>query len=171
MPLCFEPRPYSSFDPVSGITIPRPRILPCELADGTVVTEYQYALYLGDKRIGGMGFHGTDQLAETNGHTERVLTFDLGHHWLITHMIEFKTLVGNVDSDFSFLRNLAQGLALAYACQTDNVEDLRYVAITTVSALSIAGVLIPDHVPVASDGHVVLAEADVPVNAHRRTTS
>ncbi|MEN5286595.1 hypothetical protein ABE494_11720 [Stenotrophomonas lactitubi] len=166
MRLCFEPRPYSSFDPVSGITIPRPRVLPGELADGTVVTEYQYAFYHGDKRVGGLGFHGTDQLAEINGHTERVFTFDLGHDWLITYMLEFKTMVGNSDTDFSFLRDLAQGLAMAYAGQTDNVEDLRYVAITTVSALAIAGVLTPDRGLVASDSHVVLAEAYVPVNAH-----
>lgn len=171
MPLCFEPRIYSSFDPVSEITIPRPRILPGELADGTVVTEYQYAFYLGDKRVGGLGFHGTNRLAETDGHTERVFTFDLGHDWLITYMLEFKTMVGNVDNEFSFLRDFAQGLAMAYTGQTDNVEDLRYVAITTASALAIAGVLIPDQVLVASGDHIVLAEAHVPVNAHRRVTS
>lgn len=171
MPLCFESRPYSSFDPVSGITIPRPRILPGELADGTVVTEYQYAFYLGERRIGGLGFHGTTQLAEINGKWERVFTFDLGHDRLITCMLEFKTMVGNVDNDFSFLREFAQGLAIAYTGQTDNVEDLRYVAITSASALAIAGLLIPDQVLVASDDHIVLAEAHVPVNAHRRVTS
>lgn len=171
MPLCFEPRPYSSFDPVSGITIPGPRLLPGELSDGTVVTEYQYAFYLGDRRVGGLGFHGTDQIEEINGHTERVFTFDLGHDWLITSILKFKEMIGNADNDFSFLRDLAQGLVMAYGGQTDNVENLRYVAITTASALAIARVLIPDQGLVACDGHVVLAEAYVPVNAYCEVTS
>ena len=166
MPLRFEPRSGSSYDSISGITIPAPRILPGELADGTTVTEYQYSFYLDGKRIGGLGFHGTDQLAENNGHPERASTFDLGHDWLITSILKFKTMIGNVDSDFSFVRDIAEGLVMTYAGQPDKIENLRYVAITTADALGIAGVVIPDQDLVAPDGHIVLAEVYVPVDPH-----
>lgn len=165
MPLRFAARSDSSHDSISGITIPAPRILPGELADGTAATEYQYSFYLDGKRIGGLGFHGTDELTENNGHPARATTFDLGHNWLITSLLELKKMIGNVDSDFSFVRDLAQGLAMACSDRPNSVEHLRYVAITTASALATAGVLIPDQNLVGSHSHVVLAEVYVPASS------
>lgn len=166
MPLNFQPRSGSSFDPISGITIPEPRILPARLPDGSAGTEYQYAFYLNHVAIGRLGFCGSDYIAEANGARERVFEFDLGHDWLIKSMLEFKRKIADSDDDMGFLRSLANGLVMAYAGQTDNDENLRYVAITTPDALVHAGVLVSDEGGTSSEGMCVLAEVSIPAHTH-----
>lgn len=63
--------------------------------------------------------------------------------------------------DFTYLRGLAQGLVLAYAGRTDNEDNLRYIAVTSIEALDQAGVPIAGAISVLPDGKVVLAEAAV----------
>lgn len=165
MPLHFQAKSDSSFDPVSGVTIPEPRILPGKLPDGSAVTEYQYAFYRGDARIGGLGFNGPDMSVEVDGMAERVFIFDLGHDWLIKSMLEFKEIIENQDDDYTFLRGLAQGLVLAYAGQTDNEENLRYIATTTPVALVGAGVPPSVETAMKPQGPIVLAEVRIAKNA------
>jgi len=77
MPLSFQPRSHSSYDPTSDVSIPRPRILPTTLASGEGGTEYHYSFFRGEDRIGGLGFDGPDVVVETDGYREWVFTFDL----------------------------------------------------------------------------------------------
>jgi hypothetical protein len=162
MPLCFQSRSHSSYDTVSGISIPRPRILPTDVANGKGGTEYQYSFYRGDHRIGGLGFEGHDEVVVDGAFREWVFTLDLGHDWLVSSMVEFKQALGDTDDDFTFVRSLANGLVMAYAGQVDNEDNLRYVAITTSAALAQGGVEIPDGTDVAADGVIVLAQVVVP---------
>lgn len=126
MPLCFQPRPASSFDPNTGVSIPQPRTLPATLPDGQPGMEYQYAFIRDGKMIGGLGFLGPNAIVETGGHRECVFTLDLGRDRLITSMLEFKQTLGNQDDDYDFLRALAQGMVLAYAGRTDDKVNYRY---------------------------------------------
>lgn len=163
--MIFQPRLDSSFDPIHRVSIPEPRILPAALPDGQQVTEYQYAFIRDGRRIGGLGFFGTDAEVKTDGLTEWVFTFDLGHDWLVSSMVEFKQTLGDTDDDFTFVRSLANGLVMAYAGQVDNEDNLRYVAITTSAALAQAGVEIPGGTDVAADDVIVLAQVAVPAHA------
>lgn len=165
MPLSFQPRSHSSYDPTSDVSIPRPRILPTTLANGEGGTEYQYSFFRGEDRIGGLGFDGPDVVVETEGCREWVFTFDLTREQTIQSMLRSKEDFGSTDEDLTFLRGLAQGLVLAYAGRTDNEDNLRYVAVTSVEALDQADVHITGAIPVLSDGRVVLAEAAVPAHA------
>ena len=165
MALHFQALEGSSYDPASGISIPEPRILPVELPDGTQGTEYQFGLYQNGERIGELGFSGPDEIIESDGWREHVFFFDLGHDWLIEDLLALKRKIANSDEDYLFLLQISLGLVLAYAGQTRNKENLRYVAVTTAEALAICGVLIPDESPVTDDGALLLAEVSIP--AHR----
>jgi hypothetical protein len=162
MPLSFQPRSHSSYDPTSDVSIPRPRILPTTLASGEGGTEYHYSFFRGEDRIGGLGFDGRDVVVETDGYREWVFTFDLTREQTIQSMLRSKADFGSTDGDLTFLRGLAQGLVLAYAGQMDNEDNLRYIAVTSVEALDQAGVPIAGAIPVLPDKKVVLGEAAVP---------
>lgn len=166
MVLQFQPQPRSSLDPISGIAIPRPRMLPTTLSNGQPGTEYQYAFVREGKAIGGLGFDGSEQVVETEGRRERIFTFDLGHDWLIQYMVQLKLALGIATDDFSFVRGLAEGLVMAFAEQVDNDENLRYVVITTKDALSAAGVPAPEDIIRHPSDIIVLAETAVPSHAH-----
>ncbi|MEN5206079.1 hypothetical protein ABE473_16680 [Stenotrophomonas sp. TWI700] len=167
MPLDFQSRSHSSFDLASGVSIPRPRILPTTLPCGQRGTEYQYAFIRGGKRIGGLGFEGPDAIVETNGRREWVFTFDLTCEQTISSMLSFKEAFGSTDDDLTYLRDLARGLLLAYAGRADNVESLRYLAITASEALVSAGVVTFDTSLVLPDSTLVLSEIVVPARADR----
>ncbi|WP_421569017.1 hypothetical protein [Stenotrophomonas sp. PD6] len=164
MPLSFQPRSHSSYEPVSDVSIPRPRVLPATLSSGGKGTEYQYSFYRGDDRIGGLGFDGPDEIVVIDGSREWVFTFDLGREAIIKSMLRYKPDFGETDDDFTFLRGLAQGLVLAYAGRTDNDDNLRYVAVTNLEALERAGVRMTAESVALSDGIVVLAEVAVPAH-------
>ena len=161
----FQVRSDSSFDPVSGISINRPRILPATLADGKEGTEYQYAFLRDGKRLDGLGFMGSDMVVERDAQRECVFKFHLGREKLLRAMLKFKVVFEADGDDFEFLCKLAQGLVLAYAGSTDNEDALRYVAATTLDVLSAAGVLISGETHVLDDGVVILAEVLVPQHA------
>lgn len=166
MALQFQPQPRSSFDPISGIAIPRPRMLPTTLSNGRPGTEYQYAFVRDGKTIGGLGFDGSEQVVEAAGRRERTFTFDLGHDWLIQYLVQLKRVLGIPADDFSFVRDIAEGLVMAFAQQADNEENLRYVVITTGEALSGAGVPAPTDIIQNSSDIIVLAETAVPSHAY-----
>lgn len=165
MPLNFQPRSHSSYDPVSDVSIPRPRILPTTLSSGQRGTEYQYAFIRDGKRIGGLGFEGPDAIVEIEGRREWVFTFDLTHEQTIRSMLSFKDAFGSTDDDLTYLRDLSLGLVLAYAGRTDNDQNLRYVAITTSEALASAGVVIFDTSSLVPESTLVLSEIAIPARA------
>lgn len=156
MPFHFQVQPYSSFDPTSQVTIPRPRIAPTVLANGQQGTEYQFALYRGDDRVGGLGFEGWDELSDIEGRRIRTFFFDLRSSSAIKSMLDYKVALGSSDDDFVYVEGLAQGLVLSCAGRIDNGEALHYAAISTLSGLVDAGVAVPDRA-VQPDGIAVLA--------------
>lgn len=161
MPLDFQARSSSSHDRVSGITALVSRILPAELADGTQGTEYEYAFYQNGKRIGALGFLGTDRVIESDGWREHVFFFDLGHEWLVQDLMALKKRIANLDDDFIFLQHFSNGLVLANAGKAHNRENLRYVATTTMAALANSAIVLPGKSPASSGGAIVLAEASI----------
>ncbi len=162
MLLQFQPRPRSSFDPISGIAIPRPRMVPTTLLNGQPGTEYQFAFVRDGKTIGGVGFDGSEQVVENTGHRERIFTFDLGHDHLIQYLVQLKRGLDIPTDDFSFVRGVAEGLVMAFAGQADNEENQRYAVITTGEALSGAAVTAPQDIIRQPRGIILLAETVIP---------
>lgn len=167
MPLHFHAKPYSSFDPISGISIPRPRIGATVLGNGRHGTEYQFSIYHGEERVGGVGFEGWDDVVEIKGHPAQCFFFDLWHVHVINNLLRYRLVLGVTDGDFTFLQGLAQGFVLSYAGHIDNDGPLRYVALTGREALGESGVLIPDNVVKQASGAIVLASIDIPAHADR----
>lgn len=169
MPFLFQAKPYSSLDPISETTIPRPRVGPTVLANGVRGTEYQFAIYRGDVRVGGVGFDGWDETSQDNAQPVHVFFFDLRQVAAIRAMLSCKEVLGNVDDDFTYLQGLAQGFVLSFAGRTDNNESLRYVAITSRQALIELQVVVPADFPLRPDGTLVLANVDVPPSGGQGT--
>lgn len=162
MPFYFQPFSHSAVDPVNDVSVLRPRILPTTLMNGDAGTEYQYSFYRGDDRIGGLGLIGADEVIERGGFREHVFWLDLTHDQVIRLLLDYKQDLGATDEDFAYLRGIAHGLVMAFAGGTDNEENLRYVAVTSIEALSAAGVLFSDETSTREDGSLVLAEVAVP---------
>ncbi|MCF3551611.1 hypothetical protein [Stenotrophomonas maltophilia] len=164
MPFQFQAKPYSSLDPISETEIPRPRIGPTALADGRHGTEYQFAIYRGDSRVGGVGFDGWDETTQDEGRLVHCFVFDLRHAQVIHAMLAYKQTLGSVDDDFTYIQGLAQGFVLSFAGRTDNDEPLRYLAVTSPQALTESHVSVPAIVFGRADGSTVLASVDVPAS-------
>lgn len=164
MPFHFQAKPYSSLDPISKTEIPRPRIGPTVLADGRHGTEYQFAIYRGDSRVGGVGFDGWDETTQDEGRPVHCFVFDLRHAQVIHALLAYKQTLDNVDDDFTYLQGLAQGFVLSFAGRTDNDEALRYLAVTSAQALMESQVPMPSNVAKRDDGSIVFASIDVPAH-------
>lgn len=165
MSIKFQPRESSSFDPSSGIWMSEPRILPATLRNGEEGTEYQYSFFRGDQRIGGLGFNGPDFISEADGKREWVFIMDLGKEQTIRSMLSYKADFRDDGDNLSYLRQLAEGLVLAYAGRDDNEDNLRYVATTTSAALEAAGVQGADG---EADGNGVIVLAEIAIPARRK---
>ncbi|AWH16237.1 hypothetical protein C1922_02285 [Stenotrophomonas sp. ZAC14D2_NAIMI4_7] len=163
MPFHFHANPYSSLDPVSETRIPRPRIEPTVLADGRRGTEYQFAIYRGETRVGGVGFNGWNETSQDSGGPVHSFVFDLRQPQVIHAMLSYKQRLGSLDDDFTYLQGLAQGFAMSFAGRTDNDEVLRYLAVTSRQALMESHVPAPANFTEGDDGSIVLASIDVPV--------
>lgn len=162
MPLQFVPRERSAIDLASGVSIPRPRMLPSSDAGGGRTIEFQYAFLRDGERIGGMGVFGAEAVAERAEGREWLCTLDLTPVWVLEDMLRFKKSLGHTDDDITFVAGLAQGLLNAFAGQADNKDARSYVAVTSVASLDQAGVPVMAAVPVLFDGTVVLAEFAMP---------
>ncbi|AWH24010.1 hypothetical protein [Stenotrophomonas sp. YAU14D1_LEIMI4_1] len=163
MPFHFQAKPYSSLDPISETEIPLPRIGPTVLADGRQGTEYHFAIYRGESRVGGLGFDGWDELTQDVGYPVHAFVFDLRRPQVIQDMLSYKQTLGSADDDFTYLQGLAQGFVLSFAGRTDNDEALRYLAVTSRQALLESQVPVPANVAQREDGSIVLSSIDVPV--------
>lgn len=164
MPFHFQAKPYSSLDPVSETEIPRPRIGPTVLRDGRHGTEYQFDIYRGETRVGGVGFYGWDEMTQDGGRPVHAYVFDLRQPQVILAMLRYKQRLGSVDDDFTYLQGLAQGFAMSFAGRTGNDEALRYLAVTNAEALMESRVPMPANVAKWADGSIVLAIVDVVVS-------
>ncbi|MDR6095967.1 hypothetical protein [Stenotrophomonas sp. SORGH_AS_0321] len=166
MPIFFQALSNSSYDPISRISIPRPRVLPADLEDGRPGTEYQYSLIRDGASLDGLSCYGSETMLGEGVNREWAYTIDLGHERLIRTVVGFKKLfVDAAEDDYVFLCEFAWGLVLAYAGRTDNDEGMKYAATTTAEALANAGILIYDQKAIAADGVLILAEASIPAHA------
>ncbi|PKH73132.1 hypothetical protein CXF96_13030 [Stenotrophomonas sp. Betaine-02u-21] len=165
MPISFQALSNSSYDPISRISIPRPRVLPADLEDGRPGIEYQYSLIRDGEFLDGLGCHGSETMIGEGADREWAYTIDLGYEHLIKTVVGFKNLfIGADDDDYVFLCEFTCGLVLAYAGRTDSDQGIKYTATTTAAALANAGVLISDEKVIAADGTLVLAEVFIPAH-------
>lgn len=164
MPIDFKPVVSSAFDEGSRISIPQPRMLPTTLPGGQSGIEYQYVFRRDDERIGALGIFGTEVSLERSGHREWLYTLDLAQDSAFRSLFRFKSAIGNMDGDFDFFRDVAQGLVNVFAGQRDNSEAQRNVVVTSVEALGRHGISVPEEVRPLPDGTIVLAEVLVPAH-------
>ncbi len=164
MPIDFMPRERSAFDEISRISILRPRMLPASLPERVGAIEFQYSFRRDGQDVGALGFLGTEELVETAGRREWIYTLDLSPGEVLEDMLRFKQAIGNSDRDAEFLQGLARGLVYAFAGQTSNVDDLRYVAIAHVDDLARVGLSVPDGLAHLTDGSIILADVLVPAH-------
>lgn len=164
MTIDFKPRETSSFDQGSGVSIPLPRMLPHTFPDGRDGIEYQFAFRRGDELVGGLGVHGAGEVVERSGRREWVYTVDLSSGAVLTSMLRSKQALGDTDDDVEFLRGLAQGLVNVFAGQTNNTDNLRYVAFTCQDGLNQLELVAPEGAVVRPDGTIVLAEVFIPAH-------
>lgn len=164
MPIDFKPVVSSAFDEQSGISIPQPRMLPTTLPDGRNGIEYQYVFRLKDKRIGALGIFGHEVIFKESGRRVRMFTIDLSQDAEYKALFRFKQTIGNVDSDFDFIRDVACGLVNVFAGMKTNDDEQRHVVVTTIEALGRHGVGVPDGVHPLPDGMIVLASVVVPAH-------
>ena len=164
MSINFKPRERSAFDEISGISILMPRVLPAALPEKVGAIEFQYSFRRDGQDVGALGFLGAEELVETEGRREWVYTLDLSPDIVLEEILRFKRAIGNADTDAEFLQGLAQGLANAFAGQTSNVDDLRYVAIAHADDLARVGISAPGGSARLTDGSIVLADVLVPAH-------
>lgn len=164
MPLQFIPRERSAIDLVSGVSIPRPRMLPSSDAAGGRTIEFQYAFLRNGERIGGMGVFGSETVAERAEGREWACTLDLTPVWVLEDMLRFKKTLGDTNDDLAFVTELAEGLVNAFAGQTNNTEAMHYRAISTVDALAQVGIQTLAASKRLTDGKIVLADVHVPAH-------
>ena len=166
MSLNFEPQLNSAVDTKSGLTICRPRRLPLE---DPSQTEYQYSIYLNDKRLYGIGLNGVDKLIEKIECKEWIFMLDIGSDW--EGVFRLKKILNNNDRDFVFLKNLAFGLIAVFEKDINANYDSRYLAVVNVELLQQHGIIAPDHAVRLSNGKIVLAEVFIPVQTDKGDAS
>jgi len=164
MPIDFKPTASAAFDERSGVSIPQPRMLPATLPDGRNGIEYQYVFRLKDERIGALGIFGSEVALEVSGQREWLYTLDLSQDAAFEALFRFKQAIGNADSDFDFIRDVACGLVNVFAGRNNNTDAQRNVVVTTVEALGRHGIGVPDAVHPLPDGTIVLANVFVPAD-------
>lgn len=164
MSLDFKSQLGSAVDSSTGLVIYTPRMLPASPPESPDHTEYQYPLYLGGKRVYGLGLNGSDAVMEKVGRREWISKLDLGRDWVLDAVFEFKRMLGSGDGDFLFLQGLARGLVGVFEKDTNRGYDFRYLALTDAALLAQRGIAVPDDVARLPNGEVVLAEAFMPVH-------
>jgi len=78
MPIFFQALSNSSYDPISRISIPRPRVLPADLEDGRPGREYQYSLVRDGEFLDGLGCYGSETTIGKGAAREWAYTIDGG---------------------------------------------------------------------------------------------
>ncbi len=162
MTTCFKPCGNSAFDEASGISIPRPRILPAGSSNDGSRLEYQYIFRRNGERVAAIGFFGTVENVMRDGSMVRVYTMQLRPAVVIDSLLRIQAAAANTDDQFTFVRCSAQGLVNAYLAGHDNDVDCQYRAVTTIEVLGEAGVAVPAGHCADVNGTLTLAEVFVP---------
>ena len=134
-------------------------------AGGPSPPEYLFYLRREGVRVEGTGFVGIHDYGFTrDGKREWFYPLDTTHPGTIRRLLELREILPTTEDDFSFLQGIAMGFILA-SCgeRRSRYECRRHPMVTTASALTEVGVPLPDHIPVAEDGTVVLAEVVIPM--------
>lgn len=162
MSLDFKPQPGSAIDSNSGLAISYPRMLPAEPPSAPNDTEYQYSIYLNDKRFSGVGLEGSNAVVEEAGRRVWTSKLDLGRASSLDSVFKLKRMLSNGDENFTFLRGLAQGLVRVFEQDTNRDYDFRYLALTDATLLAQRGIAVPEDIARLPTGEIILADVFVP---------
>ena len=169
MPLHFVPQRGAAVDRETGLTIYAPRMLPASFPENPEHTEYQYNLHRNGDRFYGLGLCGTNKAHNHEGKRELLYTLDLGRDWIFDSVFGLKRELANDEDDFTFLRNIAQGLIAVFYFD-NNDYGCHYCAYSDATVLTNYGICIPDNVEQKSKGEIVLAEEFVPAHIESDAT-
>ena len=164
MAVNFIPRERSAFDEGSGISILLPRVLPSDQPERGGSVEYQYTFTRSGERVGALGLLGDRQMDRTSTRSVWTYTLNLKPSWALRDIIRLKPVFESAELDFTFLQSIARGLVTAFAGQTTNSEDLRYVALTSCEALLGEGISDFQISGALNGDEVILAEVVVPAH-------
>lgn len=164
VPIEFNPQARTAIDAFSGLVISFPRIVASDMPDGDEVTEYQYTFRRGGRILAAMSVLGTEERTEKGDHWGWKYTLDLSSTHSLELIARLKADLGNTDDPMDFLRAVAKGLLAVFANQTDNSRDVRYFVLTRAGALRQVGIEVPEGIPLAADGRIILAELSVPAH-------
>ncbi len=127
--------------------------------------EYQYSFSRSGKRLTGMGVGGVEYFIKRPGYHERLFTIDLSTDPALTAALRVKPILGSHDDDFTYLRELAQGLLDGFKTESDSLVNKRYLVFSGIDALSRHSIRVPADVVPRADGVIALAEAFVSSDA------
>lgn len=160
MPTTFHPDPMAEAKLQNAITV----ILSRLEAGGTAPAEYQFVFYRDNERVSSAGAHsGPDWRIETDGKRENISSLDMTHPNSLRILLTKKSDLGSGDSDSSFLRRIACALLQAAGPETGGKYQERFVALTTIEALTAVGISATEYHDLASlEGYLVLASLLTP---------
>lgn len=150
-----------AFDEGTGVSIHNFRTE----AGGPSPPDYLFSLKREGVQVEGTGILGLHDHGFTrDGKRERFYPLDATHPATIRMLLELREVLPTTEDDFSFLQGLALGFIISSCGERRSRYECRHhPMVTTAAALSEVGVPLPDHIPVAEDGTVVLAEVVVPI--------
>lgn len=154
----------SSIENESGIRIVLSRVQGA-LPDGSDPAQYEYVFLQGSERVGGLGLSGGEDRFQFEPRREWTYSLDMTHVMTLKSMLAGRAVFKSTEGDFEFLRSLSNGLLFSAQVRGQSSDDVRYIAITTPTALAGAGILSTPGEAVSSDGTVVLAEIFIPGTA------
>ena len=164
MAVNFIHRERSAFDEGSGISILLPRVLPSDPPEPGASIEYQYTFTRKGERVGALGLFGDQRVDGTSNRAVWTYTVNLSPPWVLRDILQMKSLFGSIEPDFTFMQSIARGLVAAFAGQTTNTVDLRYVALASSESLIGEGLSDIQISGVPNEGEVILAEVFVPAH-------
>ncbi|NYF37698.1 hypothetical protein [Stenotrophomonas sp. JAI102] len=154
----------SSIENDSGIRIVLSRVQGA-LSDGSDPAQYEYVLLKGSERVGALGLSGGEDRFQLEPRREWTYSLDMTHVATLKSMLETRFVFKSAEGDFEFLCSLAHGLLFSAQEGGESSDDVRYIAITTPTALAGAGIFSTPREAISSDGTVVLAEIFIPGTA------
>jgi len=160
MPLRFEAAHGSAIDQHNDLKIFQPRMEPTSTPEEV---EYQYAIYRENTRYG-LGCFGLSTVVQEQGRSVRVFTLDLGQDWVIESIQKLRQRLDIDGDDFDFALHLAEGLVQVFQSQTDNAEEVRYLALMQDAFFESRGWIVPSGLARLANGEVVLAQVVVPAH-------
>jgi len=159
-----QQEPRSSIENESGVRIRLSRVQGA-LSDGSDPAQYEYVFRQGSEKVGVLGLSGGEDRLQREPRREWTYSLDMTHVMTLKSMLAKRAVLKSAEGDFEFLCSLAHGLLFSAQERGESSDDVRYIAITTPTALAGAGILSPPGDAVSSDGTVVLAEIFIPGTA------